>query len=185
MCTLNDRKLSWYQISWIPHPRGFSACAKDHSRSALSRIHHHVLIRITSVLVLVLILLQVFFFVCHLPLWPSEYVWDVPTFNFWFLPRLGETVRSLETVCLPVTKNTDLRGSASQVSRCSPYADSNYSCSRGLFLYLSSWRDLATTLICLQVQSIASLISIKLDRENYLLWKSQFLPILRANKLLK
>ncbi|KAF8398674.1 hypothetical protein HHK36_014529 [Tetracentron sinense] len=35
------------------------------------------------------------------------------------------------------------------------------------------------------VPNITNLVSIKLDRDNYLLWKSQFVPILRTNKLLK
>lgn len=37
----------------------------------------------------------------------------------------------------------------------------------------------------ISISNIASLISIKLDRDNYLLWKSQFVPILRTNLLLK
>ena len=37
----------------------------------------------------------------------------------------------------------------------------------------------------ISISNIASLISIKLDRDNYLVWKSQFLPILHTNKLLK
>lgn len=37
----------------------------------------------------------------------------------------------------------------------------------------------------ISISNISSLISIKLDRDNYLLWKSQFLPILRTNRLLK
>ena len=36
----------------------------------------------------------------------------------------------------------------------------------------------------ISISNIASLISLKLDRDNYL-WKSQFLQILRTNKLLK
>ena len=37
----------------------------------------------------------------------------------------------------------------------------------------------------ISISNIASLVSIRLDKDNYLLWKSRFLPVLRANKLLK
>lgn len=37
----------------------------------------------------------------------------------------------------------------------------------------------------ISISNITSLVSIRLDRDNYLLWKSQFLPVLKANKLLK
>lgn len=37
----------------------------------------------------------------------------------------------------------------------------------------------------ISISNIANFVSTRLDRDNYLLWRSQFLPILRANKLLK
>lgn len=37
----------------------------------------------------------------------------------------------------------------------------------------------------ISISNIANLIFIKLDRDNYLLWKSQFVPILCTNQLLK
>lgn len=37
----------------------------------------------------------------------------------------------------------------------------------------------------ISISNIANIVSIRLDRDNYLLWKSQFLPVLRANRLLK
>lgn len=37
----------------------------------------------------------------------------------------------------------------------------------------------------ISISNIGNLVSIRLDGDNYLLWKLQFLPVLKANRLLK
>lgn len=52
-----------------------------------------------------------------------------------------------------------------------------------LFSSLSSTSHMATSSNT-SIPNVSHLVSIKLDRYNYLLWKSQFLPILRSNDLI-